>query len=173
MTTLGLLSDTHGRADTAELGVQLLIDHGADVLIHLGDVGSVGVIDALAAVHPRTGEPVAVHLVFGNTDWEARSLGKYAAGLGMRVYDPAGQIEVDGRSIAFSHGHLGAVMQRLLADEPDYLLHGHTHTLIDERQGRTRVINPGALFRASRHTVALLEPGSDTLTVVDLASVAR
>lgn len=173
MTTLGLLSDTHGRADSAEAGVQLLLENGADVLIHLGDIGSVGVLDAMAVAHPETGEAVEVHLVFGNTDWEAKALGRYAEDLGMHVHDPAGDIEIDGKRVTFSHGHLHNTMQRLLDSKPDYLLHGHTHIQADHKYGRMRVINPGALFRASRHTVALLEPATGKSRVLDLASVAR
>jgi len=173
LTTLGLLSDSHGRADTTDAAVQTLIDHGADVLIHLGDVGSTGVIDALAVVHAQTGRAIQAHAVFGNTDYDAASLGRYAEDLGIRVHDPAGALEVDGRTVVFTHGHLPRVMQRLLAGEPDYLLHGHTHEQADRREGLTRVINPGALFRASRYTAALLEPGRDRLDVIEIASVSR
>lgn len=171
LTTLGLLSDSHGRTDSAEAAVQLLIENGADVLIHLGDVGSTGVIDTLAAVNPKTGRPIEVHMVFGNTDWDARELGRYARDLGHHVHEPAGDMEIDGFRVAFTHGHLNKVMHHLIASEPDYLLHGHTHVLDDHNEGLTRVINPGALFRASRYTAALLEPATGELRVLEIASV--
>lgn len=153
--------------------MQLLIEHGADALIHLGDVGSTGVIDALAAVHPDTGQQIQAHLVFGNTDYETGQLERYAKDLGIAVHRPSGQIEVDGRTIGFTHGHLAGVMDRFLAWGVDYLLHGHTHRVEDSQRGQTRVINPGALFRASRLTAALLTPGTDTLRVLEVASVSR
>ena len=51
-----------------------------------------------------------------------------------------------------------------LAAEVRYLCHGHTHTALDARRGKTRVINPGALHRAAEYTVALLDTDTDTLT---------
>ena len=60
-------------------------------------------------------------------------------------------------------------MRRAIADGADYLLHGHTHETRDERVGRTRVVNPGALSRAARYTCALLDPRSDALRFLEIA----
>jgi predicted phosphodiesterase len=61
-------------------------------------------------------------------------------------------------------------MDRLLAaQEHDYLLHGHTHVRRDERVGKTRVINPGALHRAAEKTVALLDLAADRLEYLRIA----
>lgn len=173
MINLGLLSDTHGRAQAARDGVELLLDHGADMLIHLGDVGSVEVIDALAVTYASSDQQVEAHLVFGNCDWEAKALARYAQDLGVIVHDLAGEIAVDGKRVVFTHGHVNSVMDHAIGSEADYLLHGHTHVQSDRCVNQTRVINPGALFRAKRHTVALLTPANDALQVLDLASVAR
>ena len=173
MIKLGLLSDTHGRADTARDAVQLLVDHGVDMLIHLGDVGTTAVIDALVVNHPQGDTQIESHLVFGNTDWEAKPLARYARDLGVIVHEPAGEITIDGKRIVFTHGHLHSVMQHALDSQVDYLLHGHTHVQSDAMDGKTRVINPGALFRASRHTAAILTPSTGTLEVLEVASVPR
>ena len=53
-------------------------------------------------------------------------------------------------------------------DGVDFLLHGHTHTVQDERVGRTRVINPGALHRASRYTCALLDPSGKSVRWLEI-----
>ena len=52
MPLIGLLSDSHGRAPTTQRGVDLLLDGGAELLLHLGDVGTVEVIDALCTPGP-------------------------------------------------------------------------------------------------------------------------
>ena len=54
----------------------------------------------------------------------------------------------------------------LNAQEHDYLLHGHTHVRRDERVGKVRIINPGALHRAREKTVAVLDTDTDRLTFV-------
>lgn len=173
LTILGLLSDTHGRACIARDAVELLLDHGADMLIHLGDVGSASVIDALATPNPKTGQQIEAHLVFGNCDWESSPLTRYAQDLGVIVHDRGGEILVDDKRVVFTHGHLNSVMDHAIDNAADYLLHGHTHQQCDETVGSTRVINPGALFRARRHTVALLTPASGHCEVFEVASVVR
>ena len=173
MTTLGLLSDTHGHSGIAHDAVELLLEHGADILIHLGDVGSAEVIDALAVQHASTGQQVQAHLVFGNCDWEAKALSRYAEDLGVIVHGRAGEMIIQGKRLVFTHGHDDREMNQAIESSADYLLHGHTHQQSDHSIGRTRVINPGALFRARRHTVALLTPASGKLQVLEVSSVMR
>ncbi|MEM6460132.1 MAG: metallophosphoesterase family protein [Planctomycetota bacterium] len=170
MPKIGLLSDSHGRASTTRRGVAALLDHGADVLIHLGDVGTVEVIDALCVDHPDTGAQVPAHLVFGNTDWDLGALTEYAHDLDVKVDHPVGRLPVDGGELVFCHGHEPEPMQRALDDGVRYLCHGHTHRDTDERRGATRVINPGALFRAKVYSVALLDPAGDRLDFYEVAA---
>lgn len=157
----------------ARAAVELLLDHGADMLIHLGDVGTPAVIDALAANRPGTDQQIEAHLVMGNCDWEVKPLTTYAQDLGVIPHEIAGELALDGKRIVFTHGHVNAVMDQALESGADYLLHGHTHLQADDVIAQTRVINPGALFRASRHTVALLTPASGELQVHEVASVVR
>ncbi|MEM6550953.1 MAG: metallophosphoesterase family protein [Planctomycetota bacterium] len=167
MAKIGLLSDSHGRTQTTLRAVDLLLEQGIDVLLHLGDVGGVEVVDALA-VEGVTDRPVESRLVFGNTDWDIPAMSKYAQTLGILVDHPTGRLEVDGKRLAFCHGHIEADLDAALRDGVDYLCHGHTHRFTNELHGSTRVINPGALFRASRYTVAVLDTGSGEVAVHEL-----
>jgi len=133
----------------------MLVDRGAEMLLHMGDIETEDVLDALAGLDAR--------IVFGNNDDE-RSLGRYATSLGLRVLHPLGRLEADGRTIAFTHGHIGTAVRD--GSSADYFIHGHTHRQRDERRGATRFINPGALHRASPFSVALLDPSSDSLEFV-------
>jgi len=159
---LGLLSDSHGRADATARAVRILLDHGATMLIHLGDVGSVEVLDELVGHDAR--------VVFGNCDHDEVRLARYAQSVGIVVDHPVGRMVVDGRSIVFTHGHLPHALRDAIAGGAAYVLHGHTHETRDERVGPTRIINPGALFRAKRHTAALLDPARDALRFVEVSS---
>ena len=153
---LGLLSDTHDRVDAMAAGVALLRDHGAEFFIHCGDVGAERVLDYLA------GLPSA--FVFGNTDWDRAALARYAASIGVACHGTLADLALAGKRIAVTHGDDFKLKQRLLADQQhDYLLQGHTHVRADQRVGRTRVINPGALHRAKEKTVAVLDTATDTL----------
>ncbi len=157
---IGVLSDSHGRTDSTARAVQSLLNCGAQMLIHLGDLEAEAVIDELVGHNAR--------IVFGNCDWDEQVLAHYAELVGVRVDHPLGLAEVDGKRIAFTHGHLPRVMHDALNDGVDYILYGHTHAVSDERVGRTRLINPGALFRAPRYTAALLDPAADHLRIIEV-----
>jgi len=161
---IGILSDSHGHADTTALAVAALKEHGAEVLLHLGDIGNEKVIDELVGCNAR--------IVFGNCDWEWQALDRYAQLVGVGVDHPLGVYEADGKRVAFTHGHLAEEMTKALEIEVDYLLHGHTHEVSDQRHGKTRIICPGALFRASRYTVAVLDPLGDEVTFLDIPKPA-
>lgn len=161
MATIGVLADSHGRALITRNAVAALREAGADLLIHLGDVETMEVIDELSVMPCR--------MVFGNCDWDEAALGRYARALGIEVDHPAGRIEVGGQRIAFTHGHLPEFMESALRDGVQFLLHGHTHLMRDERQGATRIINPGALFRARRYTAALLTPVTGALEFITIS----
>jgi predicted phosphodiesterase len=66
------------------------------------------------------------------------------------------------------HGHEPGFARALGTQGADYVLHGHTHVTRDERIGKTRIINPGALCRAAKKTVATLDLAADVLTFHDL-----
>lgn len=147
----------------------MLLTHGAELLLHLGDVGTVEVIDALAVARPGSDRQIESHVVFGNTDWDADSLDAYAHDLGVAVDHPAGRLGVEGGELVFCHGHEPQVIADALARRVRYLCHGHTHRTLDVRRGPTRVINPGALFRARLYTVAVLDTADDTLEFYPVA----
>ena len=157
---IGILSDSHGGAETTRRAVKALLEGGADTLVHLGDVETEEVIDELVG-HDA-------HLVFGNCDWDASALARYARDVGVIVDDPVGRLAAGARTVAFTHGHLPGLMQEAIDEGVSYLLHGHTHMLRDDRVGGTRVINPGALFRAARYTVAILDPEADRLEIIEV-----
>jgi putative phosphoesterase len=158
---IGILSDTHDRVEAMAEGMRVLKEAGARFFIHCGDVGSERVLDYLA------GEPGG--FVFGNTDWDRAALQRYAEQIGVQCWGILGNLTLDGKQIAVTHGDDHRLKQRLLAGQNyDYLFQGHTHIPRDERIGRTRVINPGALHRARAKTVATVELITDGLRYLTL-----
>lgn len=172
MPQIGLLSDSHGRWPTTRRAVDALLEAGAEMLLHLGDIGTVEVIDALAVESPHDGEQIPARIVFGNTDWDTRELGEYAEDLGIAVDHPAGRIALESGELAYCHGHETAPMEQAMADGVRYLCHGHTHRTLDTRRGDTRIINPGALFRANSYTAALLDTQNDRLTILPVGETS-
>jgi uncharacterized protein len=159
---IGILSDTHDRLDAAKAGIALLRRRGAELLIHCGDIGGDPILDELA------GERAVA--VWGNCDFDHAGLARYAADVGIDFRGQFAELEIDGKKIAVTHGDDDRLMRSIVAGEQyDYLLHGHTHVARDQRVGRLRIVNPGALFRASVKTVALLNPSEDLVEILPVA----
>jgi putative phosphoesterase len=154
---IGILSDTHDHADAVKAGLDILTAAGAEFYVHCGDIGGPHCIDLLAGLKCA--------FVFGNTDYDRAGLARYAASIDVPCYGNFADLELAGKRIAVTHGDDYRLKQRLLSEQKhDYFLQGHTHVRADERVGRTRLINPGALHRASVKTVATLDTAGDVLT---------
>ena len=153
---VGILSDTHNNLPAMAAAMAALGQKGVQYYIHCGDVGSTRILDYLA------GERAA--FVWGNCDYDRVGLRNYAGTLGVTCLEAFGELELGGKRFAVLHGDDHRLKARVLAEQKhDYLLQGHTHMQADEKTGRTRLINPGALHRAREKTVAVLDTESDKL----------
>jgi hypothetical protein len=152
---LGILSDSHGRADRVRRALALLDAQGAARFIHCGDVGGIEVFDEFVGRR--------LDFVWGNTDVPTQGVLAYLKTVGIEP-PPIAPLEmvVGERRIQVFHGHEPGFRAALANPKCDYILHGHTHAASDERIGRTRIINPGALQRAAVYTVATLDVARDS-----------
>jgi putative phosphoesterase len=121
---VGLISDTHSLLRPEALAAL----HGADLILHAGDVGNYTVLKELNAIAP-------VQAVFGNVDDPILGL------------PPSLELTLEGVRVHVSHGHeLGSpTPAKLVAAYPaDVIVYGHTHKPLIEQRGATLVVNPGA-----------------------------
>src|SRR5690349_14369268 len=103
MMRIGILSDTHDQvARTAR----------ADALFHCGDLTGPEVV----AVCGR----LPGYYVFGNNDSEEDLLRLAIARAGGTCLGRGGELVLDGRRVAMTHGDSPRDVRRLLALEPDY-----------------------------------------------------
>jgi predicted phosphodiesterase len=136
--------------------VELLRAEGAEALIHCGDLTEPEIV-TVCGVLPG-------YYVFGNNDADnVPALLTAIAEVGGVCLEWGGEVKLAEKRIAIVHGHFHKDLRRLLAAGPDYLLSGHSHIAADSREGPTRRINPGALYRAAEFTVALLDLKTDAL----------
>ena len=157
---IGIISDTHDRADRTAKAVAAMVQAGAEVLIHCGDVTGPAVV--------RKCGGLPTYFVYGNNDYDQDALGRAIRTIGGQILGRGGWIDLGGRRIAVTHGDLIGEIRRVLGSNPDYFLSGHSHLAGDERRGDVRWINPGALHRAARWTVAVLDLDSDHLEFLDV-----
>jgi hypothetical protein len=161
---IGLISDTHDDTKNLKAALRRLQREGLQHLIHCGDMTSSGTAELLE------GWPVIY--VEGNMDREAGLVRQTLLQLGPENFVGVSFEGTIGPSrVAVTHGHLEDEVKRLLgADEFDYLLVGHTHRRRDERIGRTRVINPGALggLQFESRSFGWLDLETGELTIIKL-----
>lgn len=159
---IGILSDTHDHLKRTQTAIDLLRKEGVEALVHCGDLFSPAIVEICAAVKP-------FYFVFGNHDSDMTAeLLQSASKHGATCLQWGGEFEAAGRRIAVVHGHLTMDLRPLLESKPDYLLSGHSHLPHDFYEGVTRRINPGALFRASEFTVAVLDIRSDDVRFLNV-----
>ena len=154
---IGVLSDSHGKAQRVKLAIEIFDREDASAVIHCGDVGGIPVFDELVGRN--------AHFVWGNTDVPDQATMAYLNSVGLPVPETVPlALEFAGKSFQVFHGHEPQFREALQNPTADYILHGHTHIARDERVGQCRVINPGALQRAREYTVATIDLERDEVT---------
>ena len=127
------LSDTHAprrwRSCPPRVAAHL---RGADLILHAGDVCTVGVLDELSAFAP-------VRAVLGNND------GPDVAAWGA---PESVQLDLDGLQVAMIHdsGQAAGRIARMRRRFPGagLVVFGHSHIPLDQSAGGLRIFNPGS-----------------------------
>ncbi len=165
---IGILSDSHGKAQRLAAALEVFSDRGVDAIVHCGDAGSVECIEMLGVAG------AAACAVAGNMD-RRRTRAMAAAAERCGVAFATSFVEVPlggGQFLVATHGHDAGLLAELIAGEQfPYICHGHTHRVRDERVGKVRVINPGALAHPrDPHypTVAILDTDTDAVERIAL-----
>jgi putative phosphoesterase len=156
---LGVVSDTHGHIEHTRPAIRMLESLAVDVVIHCGDIGSVDIIQMFAAW--------PTHFVFGNVDYDADLLRRAMAVAGQTCHDRFGSLELSDRKIAFLHGDDARRFEETVEGQQyDLVCYGHTHIAKQEQRGRTVVLNPGAVHRATPHSLAVVQLPEMQVTMV-------
>jgi len=155
---IGVISDTHGDVEATQQAVRILDSLDVSLTIHCGDVGS----EVLPALEGRR-----VHFVHGNMD-ASDPLDEWLIDPNHTYHHHFGSIELEGRRIAFLHGHdVKLLHDTIHSGQWDLVCHGHTHAYASSREGRTVVLNPGALSRTRCPSLAVV--GLPSLDVTPLS----
>ncbi|WP_425396085.1 YfcE family phosphodiesterase [Aeoliella sp.] len=158
---LGIVSDSHGHTDHTQPAIRLLESLEVDAVLHCGDIGSGEVVKMFAAW--------PTHFVFGNTDYSQASLTQAIEEAGQHCHGLFGDLEFEGVRIALLHSHERSRFQSVL-DNPAYqvVCFGHTHVAEKVRRDGKLVLNPGALYRAARHSIAILDLPQCEAEIIEL-----
>jgi putative phosphoesterase len=157
---LGVVSDTHGQREFTRLAVEMLRTLEVECVLHCGDIGSPEIVGMFA--------DWPTHFVFGNVDHDCRALRRAIQQHQQHCHERFGSLEMVGVKIALLHGDDTRLLRETIESQQwDLVCCGHTHQVQQEQVGRTLVLNPGAVYRANPHSIAVVElPAVRATTVV-------
>ncbi|HEY1598988.1 MAG TPA: metallophosphoesterase family protein [Pirellulales bacterium] len=157
---LGVVSDTHGHAHNTQQAIRILESFAPVAVIHCGDIGSAEIVPMFA--------PWPTHFVLGNVDEGCPEIERAIMQAGQTYHGAFGNVTLAGKRIAFLHGHDSARLRlEMSSGKWDLLCYGHTHQRDQRRDEQgTLVLNPGALYRARPHSLAIVD-----LSTLDVTSV--
>ena len=165
---VGIVSDSHGSLGRIPAAIDIFVREKVEAVLHCGDIGSESVLIELSLAFEPSGIPV--HAVLGNVDQGDRAVYMpFLQAPGISVHGHKADLKLADKRIAILHGHDYQELDMvILSGQFDYVLTGHTHMQEDVREGQTRVINPGAIYRSNDPSVAILNLASDDLRYVSL-----
>jgi putative phosphoesterase len=156
---LGVVSDTHGHVQNAQAAARMLASLEVEAVLHCGDIGSTA-IPAVFSAWPT-------HYVLGNVDHDQNELRQAVEAAGGIFHGRFGEVALGGRRIALLHSDDAKRFQSTIASgDYDLVCYGHTHEADKRRQGRTLVLNPGALYRANPHRIAIVDLATMAVTSI-------
>lgn len=148
--TLGVLSDTHGHISKTRQAARAFEAFDIQGLVHCGDIGSTEI--------PRLLEAWPTHYVLGNMDGQQDGLLRAIEAAGGTMHGRFGSVRTPERAIAFLHGDdVSRLDAEITSGVWDLVCHGHTHQANQYLEGRTLVLNPGALYRSSFPSIAIVD----------------
>jgi len=161
---IGIISDSHGKAKRLRAAIDVLTDRGVETIVHCGDIGSRECMEVLGSAS------VPTYAIPGNMDRHAEQLAAIAARSGVEFSWEIVRVPIgDNEYLVATHGDDEDILGELITEgQFRYVCHGHTHHARDERIGKVRVINPGALHHARRHTIAVVDTATDELVHIEL-----
>lgn len=138
-----------------------MLSRSPELVIHCGDIISPPVLTHFS--------PLPMRFVFGNNDGERAGLTAKCSELGFGEIDDTLELEMHGKKLFAYHGTSFRTLSSYIESQKyDYIFTGHTHEVRDEVVGKTRIVNPGALFAASRYTIAELDVPTGAIDFIEI-----
>ena len=134
---IAIISDSHDNLPNFKKAVGWIKKQDIEVIIHCGDVSSPDILECVLADFSGR-----VLISLGNADadhgWEGYLFS------GVEHFQDFGEIEIDGKKIAFCHfPNLAEQLAKL--EKYDIVFYGHTHKPWEEKIGDCCLVNPGNL----------------------------
>lgn len=157
---IGVISDTHDRLPTFRRAVAMFQRIGVEAVFHAGDF----IAPFAAKLIAPDVLSIPLHCVYGNNDGERAGLKSVLP----QVVDGPLRVKLAGRVIVMHH-----FIDWLKPDDrrgADLIITGHTHSVVNEMDGPTRLLNPGECcgWVNDRCTVAVVDLTTLECDIIDV-----
>lgn len=156
---IAIISDTHNHQENIQKAILRIHKFEPAILIFCGDATT------LESIQWFCEYPIIY--TYGNCDVLTGEISLFLKALKNNSF--AGNYykgELFGKKIGVTHSHIPGVLEDMQNNNQfDYIFTGHTHLRMDEKTGKTRIINPGAIggLRKESRSYAFLDLALDEL----------
>jgi hypothetical protein len=157
---IGVLSDTHDRLPSIDRAIALFRKQDVEMVIHAGDL-----VAPFAARRLLTWTG-SLHVIYGNNDGEREGLKRILP----QIQDGPLWIEAGGKRILVHHYTEWCAAADVA--RADIIITGHTHEVVNERQGGKLLLNPGECcgWLTGKCTVAILDTDAFSAEIFEVES---
>jgi hypothetical protein len=164
---IGVISDTHDQRLRILEAIEIFNKEKVGLVVHCGDW-----IAPFSAARFGTLK-CPIKGVFGNNDGDKR-LHRERNSSFIDYYDEKIEIEIEGRKIFVTHGHLQQLLENALkSGKYDAVFSGHTHVAHTRMEGKTLWLNPGTLVDETSEkvkgvSIAVYDTATNTAKLIKL-----
>jgi uncharacterized protein len=160
---IGIISDTHDHISNVKKAVQIFVERGVERVLHAGDIGSPSVVKHFKGLD--------FALVYGNNDGERIMLQKKVEQIGGKMAGEVLNWECEEGKIVVYHGTVPTFLNAMIrCGDYRLVVSGHTHKVVNQLKGNTRVLNPGTAHDGFEEspTMMIYDTALDVAEVIEL-----
>ena len=162
---VGLIADSHDNLPMVNKTLEKLNEKHVQLTLHAGDYVAPFVIPIFSKSRAK------IIGVFGNNDGDRELLKRrFSEYKNLDMRGNFANISVEDLKIALLHGNEKELLDTVISESFDIVVHGHTHKAEIHQKGKTLVVNPGEVcgYLSGRSTIALLDTNERQAKIVEL-----
>jgi len=158
---IGIISDTHNDVEMVKKAIEEFKSRSVDLIIHAGDLTSPKILELFKGLPAR--------FVLGNCDLDAEAINARAKELGLGCVDTHCELTIGDKRVLVFHGNdIPFFREAVGSGKFDYIIKGHTHTFENYVSHKTRIINPGSVYREDERTISVLDTDTDRVEKIKI-----
>jgi uncharacterized protein len=158
---IGIISDTHNDVEMVKKAIRIFKERGVDLVLHAGDLTSPKIMELFVDLPTR--------FVLGNCDLDCETINSRAKVLGFGCVEEHCDFTAGDKRIMLFHGNnIPLFREAVSSGKYDYIIKGHTHTYENYVSNKTRVINPGSIYREDERTISILNTETDKVEKIKI-----